>query len=35
MIESLDVFAEAERLADFTRFFAHSGTKEVRSRERL
>jgi len=31
----LDVFVEADRLADFTRFFTHSGTREVRSREAL
>jgi TnpA family transposase len=35
MLELLDVFAEADRLTDFTRFFTHSGTKELRSRERL
>jgi TnpA family transposase len=29
----LDVVAEADRLVDFTHFFTHSGTKEVRSRE--
>ncbi|MGH9454560.1 MAG: Tn3 family transposase, partial [Terriglobia bacterium] len=35
MLELLDVFAEADRLADFTRFFIHSGTKQMRSREKL
>lgn len=30
-----DVFVEADRLVNFTRFFTHSGTKEVRSREEL
>ena len=32
---AVDVFAEADRIVDFTRFFTHSGTKEVRSREQL
>jgi TnpA family transposase len=35
MIELLDVLVEAERLTGFTRFFRHSGTKEVRSRDAL
>jgi TnpA family transposase len=35
VLDLLDVFVEADRLADFTRFFSHSGTKEVRSREAL
>jgi hypothetical protein len=35
MLDLLDVFVEANRLVDFTRFFTHSGTKEVRSRETL
>jgi TnpA family transposase len=35
MLDLLDVFVEADRLVDFTRFFTHSGTKEVRSREVL
>jgi hypothetical protein len=35
MLELLDIFVEADRLVDFTRFFTHSGTKEVRSREAL
>ena len=35
MLDLLDVFVEADRLVDFTRFFTHSGTKEVRSREEL
>lgn len=35
MLDLLDVFVEADRLVDFTRFFTHSGTKEVRSREQL
>jgi hypothetical protein len=35
MLDLLDVFVEADRLVDFTRFFTHSGTKEVRSRETL
>ena len=28
-------FVEADRLVEFTRFFTHSGTREVRSREAL
>jgi len=35
MIELLDVMVEADRLTDFSRFFTHSGTKEIRSREAL
>ena len=35
MLDLLDVFVEADRLVDFTRFFTHSGTKEVRSRDAL
>jgi hypothetical protein len=35
MLDLLDVFVEADRLAGFTRFFTHSGTREVRSREAL
>jgi Tn3 transposase DDE domain/Domain of unknown function (DUF4158) len=35
MLELLDIFVEADRLVDFTRFFTHSGTKEIRSRENL
>jgi TnpA family transposase len=35
MLDLLDVFVEADRLVDFTRFFTHSGTKEIRSREAL
>lgn len=35
MIDLLDVFVEADRLVDFTRFFTHSGIKEIRSREVL
>jgi hypothetical protein len=35
MLDLLDVFVEADRLVEFTRFFTHSGTKEVRSREAL
>jgi hypothetical protein len=35
MLDLLDVFVEADRLVDFTRFFTHSDTKEVRSRETL
>jgi Tn3 transposase DDE domain len=33
MVDLLDLFVEAERLTAFTRFFTHSGTKEVRSRD--
>jgi hypothetical protein len=32
MLDLLDVFVEADKLVDFTRFFTHSGTKEIRSR---
>src|SRR6266850_823627 len=35
MLGLLDIFVEADRLTGFTRFFTHSGTKEVRSREAL
>jgi TnpA family transposase len=35
LLDLLDVFVEADRLTEFTRFFTHSGTKEVRSREAL
>ena len=35
MLELLDILVEADKLVDFTRFFTHSGTKEVRSREVL
>ena len=35
MLELIDILAEADKLVDFTRFFTHSGTKEVRSREVL
>jgi hypothetical protein len=35
MLDLLDVFLEADRLVNFTRHFAHSGTKEIRSREEL
>lgn len=35
MLELLEVFEEADRLTDFTRFFRHSGTKQVRSRLHL
>jgi TnpA family transposase len=35
MLDLLDILAEADRLIEFTRFFTHSGTKEVRSREAL
>jgi len=34
-LDLLDIFVEADRLVDFTRFFTHSGTKEVRSRDAL
>jgi hypothetical protein len=30
MLDLLDVFVEADRLVDFTRFFTDSGTREVR-----
>jgi TnpA family transposase len=35
LLDLLDIFVEADRLTGFTRFFTHSGTKEVRSREVL
>ena len=35
LLDLLDIFVEADRLTGFTRFFTHSGTKEVRSREAL
>ncbi len=35
MLDLLDIFVEADCLLDFTRFFIHSGTKEVHSREAL
>ena len=35
MLDLLDIVLEADRLVDFTRFFTHSGTKEVRSRDTL
>jgi TnpA family transposase len=35
MLDLLDIFAEADRMVDFTSFFTHSGTKEVRSRQQL
>jgi TnpA family transposase len=35
ILDLLDVFVEADRLVGFTRFFTHSGTKEVRSRDAL
>jgi hypothetical protein len=35
MLDLLDIVLEADRLVDFTRFFTHAGTKEVRSREAL
>ena len=35
MLDLLDIFVEADRLTEFTRFFTHSGTKEVRSRDTL
>jgi hypothetical protein len=35
MLDLLDIFVEAYRLIEFTRFLTHSGTKEVRSREVL
>jgi len=35
MLDLLDIFVEADKLVGFTRFFTHSGTKEVRSREAL
>ncbi len=35
MLDLLDIFAEADKLVGFTKFFTHSGTKEVRSRDIL
>jgi hypothetical protein len=35
MLDLLDSILEADRLVDFTRFFPHAGTKEVRSRDAL
>jgi TnpA family transposase len=35
MLDLVDIILEADRLGDFTRFFTHSGTKEVRSRDAL
>ena len=35
VLDLLDVFLEADNLADFTKYFRHSGTKQVRSREQL
>jgi len=35
ILDLLDVFVEADRIVEFTRFFTHSGTREVRSREDL
>jgi hypothetical protein len=35
ILDLLDVFVEADRTVDFTRFFTHSGIKEMRSREAL
>jgi hypothetical protein len=35
MLDLVDIVLEADRLVDFTRFFTHSGTKEVRSRDTL
>jgi hypothetical protein len=35
MLSLLDVFVEVDRIVELTRFFTHSGTKEVRSREEL
>ena len=35
MLDLLEVFVEADRWVDFTRFFSHSGTKAIRSREEL
>lgn len=35
ILDLLDVFVEVDRIVDLTRFFTHSGTKEVRSREEL
>lgn len=35
VLDLLDVFLEADNLADFTNYFRHSGTKQVRSQEQL
>jgi hypothetical protein len=35
MMDLLDVFVEADRLVDFTRYLTHLGTKQVHSREQL
>jgi Tn3 transposase DDE domain len=35
ILDLLDVFVEVDRIVDLTRFFTHSGTKEVRSRDEL
>ena len=35
MLDLLDVFSEADNLADFTKYFRHSGTKQVRSQKHL
>jgi hypothetical protein len=35
LLDLLDLFIEADRHLDFTRFFTHSGTKEIRSRDAL
>ena len=35
LVDLLDIFVEADRLTGFTRFFTHSGTKEVRARDTL
>jgi hypothetical protein len=35
LLDLLDIAVEADRLTGFTRFFTHSGTKEVRSRNAL
>ena len=35
ILDLLDVFVEADNLADFTGSFRHSGTKQIRSHEQL
>jgi TnpA family transposase len=35
ILDLLDVFVEADNLADFTSSFRHSGTKQIRSQEQL
>jgi hypothetical protein len=35
ILDLLDVFVEVDRIVDLTRFFTHSGTKQVCSREEL